>query len=187
MGIVIEQLDLRRDVKVYELSAHGALFKYLRKNFIHLTCSEYFDGVAPGTIHQGLRCEDVQQLTFGDNNFDLITSTEVFEHVADDRKGFSEVFRVLKPGGHFVFTVPMKDQPRTLERAIMKDGDIIHLETPQYGNDRIRKTVLDFRDYGWDITDRLRIAGFQHAEVLRITNDQWRVPEKFVVLARRSY
>ena len=42
---------------------------------------------------------------YGDASFDLCTSTEVFEHMPDDLNGFSEIRRVLRPGGRFVFTV----------------------------------------------------------------------------------
>jgi SAM-dependent methyltransferase len=45
-------------------------------------------------------------LDFGDNYFDTVFSTQVLEHVNDHRKAISEVRRVLKPGGYFIFSVP---------------------------------------------------------------------------------
>ena len=55
-------------------------------------------------------CQDVQHLTFDDAEFDICTSTEVFEHVPDDIKGFKEIYRVLKDDGVFIFTVPIHDE-----------------------------------------------------------------------------
>ena len=132
-----------------------------------LTCSEYFDDVPPGQRRDGVLCQDVQQLTFAGASFDLCTSTEVFEHVPDDLRGFREVRRVLKPGGIFLFTVPLTDAPATVERARLEHGHIIHLLPPEYHGDRIRGRhhVLAFRNYGRDIIDRLLVSGFTRATI----------------------
>ena len=42
---------------------------------------------------------DATQLPFGDANFDAVTSTQVYEYVADMEKALAEVRRVLRPGG----------------------------------------------------------------------------------------
>ena len=42
---------------------------------------------------------DAQNLPFGDNSFDVVVSSGVLHHFPDFQKGFSECFRVLKPGG----------------------------------------------------------------------------------------
>jgi len=153
---------------VYELSARGSLLKLFNRSSIHLSCSEYFDGVPPGTWVDGVQCQDVQGLTYADATFDLCTSTEVFEHVPDDRKGFAEIHRVLKPGGCFVFTVPLSQEPRTVERAKLVNGEVVHILEPVYHGDRQRgyQGVLAYRDYGRDIIDRLLEAGFSKAMIV---------------------
>jgi ubiquinone/menaquinone biosynthesis C-methylase UbiE len=47
---------------------------------------------------------DAQQLPFGDNSIDLVVCCFGYMFVADKPKAFAEVYRVLKPGGHFIFT-----------------------------------------------------------------------------------
>jgi SAM-dependent methyltransferase len=155
--------------RVYELSSRGPLFAFLRGAVRDLTFSEYFDDVAPGEWRGGVQCQDIHRLTYADASFDLVTSTEVFEHVADDRRGFAELRRVLRPGGAFIFTVPIEDAERTVERAVQRDGAIEHLLPPAYHDDRIRGRgqVLVFRDYGRDICARLREAGFRDARIER--------------------
>jgi SAM-dependent methyltransferase len=172
LGAVRPRLD---GLSVYELSARGPLVEFLRRRAANLTTSEYLDGVPPGTARGGVRCEDVQQLTFRDASFDLCTSTEVFEHVADDARGFREVRRVLRSGGAFVFTVPLRGDT-TVERAQVRDGQIVHLLPPEYHGDRIRgrNRVLAFRTYGLDIVDRLRTAGFERAHI------DWRCRNAFL-------
>ncbi|PIZ40439.1 hypothetical protein COV28_00460 [candidate division WWE3 bacterium CG10_big_fil_rev_8_21_14_0_10_48_23] len=49
-----------------------------------------------------------EKLPFEDNFFDLVVAWDVMEHVPDDQKAFAEVSRVLKFGGYFLFSVPLK-------------------------------------------------------------------------------
>ena len=43
-------------------------------------------------------------LPFEDNCFDIVFSKDSFVHIPDKEKIFSQVFKVLKPGGFFVFS-----------------------------------------------------------------------------------
>jgi SAM-dependent methyltransferase len=159
--------------RILELSSRGPLHAFLARTIAiangngngngSLVGCEYFDDVAPGEFRGSVQCQDVEQLTFADNTFDLCTHTEVFEHVPDDRRGFREIFRVLAPGGAVFFTVPLSQSESTTERARRESGGRIHhLEKPAYHDDLIRgaRKVLVYRDYGRDITTRLQQAGF---------------------------
>lgn len=54
---------------------------------------------------EGLRLinADIGQLPIEDNTFDLVFSRSVMEHVTDPSRVYRETFRVLKPGGKWVF------------------------------------------------------------------------------------
>ena len=173
---------------VYELSARGPLYRYLKHQAGSLTCSEFFDGAAPGSEVHGVRCEDVQRLTFADGSFDACTSTEVFEHVPDDRRGFAEVCRVLRPGGRFVFTVPLSGLPETRERARIREGEVEHLMEPEYHGDHLSgaSRVLSFRDYGSDIVDRLLAAGFNRAAIVPPEPGAWWGYQRGIVVAQKE-
>ena len=41
-----------------------------------------------------------------DGAFDLVAACEVFEHIDDDEAAFAAVYRLLAPGGYFLFSVP---------------------------------------------------------------------------------
>jgi len=86
VGAVLTKLGLGREARVYEMSSRGALCRHLRRTFAQVTTSELFDDVVPGGFRDGVQCQDAQRLTYGDAAFDLVTSTEVFEHVPDDRR-----------------------------------------------------------------------------------------------------
>ncbi len=54
---------------------------------------------------------DVYHLPYADGRFDKVLLSEVLEHLDDDQAGLREVWRVLRPGGMLVVTVPHCDYP----------------------------------------------------------------------------
>jgi SAM-dependent methyltransferase len=162
-----EKLNDIGNVDACELSAAGPLVRYLRRHARSFSGSEYFDGVAPGTTVDGVRCEDVQRLTYPDAKFDLITHTDVLEHVPDDARAFSELRRVLRPGGIMLFTIPLSGHAHTVERARLKDGVVEHLLEPVHHVDPLQggAGILAFRDYGLDVVQRLEHAGFTRVAI----------------------
>lgn len=173
-------------VSAYELSSRGALVDWLTPRVGKLTTSEYLPDAASGSTARGVRSEDVQRLSFADAVFDLCTSTEVFEHVGDDHAGFSELRRVLRPGGKVIFTVPLSGAEHTVERARMVDGRLVHLLEPEYHGDPFAPStrVLCMRNYGSDIVERLRAAGFSSARLLRPAVDMMHCARTVVVAER---
>ena len=108
---------------------------------------------------------DVTDLKFKDNTFDCVICYHVLEHVKDDRKAMSELFRVLKPGGWGILQVPIwSDQ--TFEDDSIPRSDYLEY----YGHaDHVRR-------YGPDYMGRLKTAGF------KVTRDGYvrRLPKEFV-------
>lgn len=51
------------------------------------------------TTHLDLRQHTAERLPFNDDEFDLVASHEVFEHISDIRAAVCEIRRVLKPAG----------------------------------------------------------------------------------------
>ena len=48
----------------------------------------------------------VYKLPFEENSFDLVICSEVLEHLDDYHAAIDEIYRVLKPGGKFLPSVP---------------------------------------------------------------------------------
>jgi len=49
---------------------------------------------------------EAENLPFKDESFDLVLALDLLEHLPDDIKGLSEMYRVLKVGGNALITVP---------------------------------------------------------------------------------
>ncbi|MEM8790333.1 MAG: class I SAM-dependent methyltransferase [Pseudomonadota bacterium] len=97
---------------------------------------------------------DITAIDLPDACYDLVMANHVLEHV-DDSKALSEIFRILRPGGQAVITVPLiEGWDESYENpAITSDKDrALHYGDPTH-----------LRFYGRDIRERIRMAGFDLA------------------------
>ncbi|QSZ67934.1 class I SAM-dependent methyltransferase [Methanofollis aquaemaris] len=60
----------------------------------------------------------VEHLPFNDNSFDFIYCLSVIQFIKDDRATIEEIFRTLKPGGMFYFTIPTRRSPFRIIRDL---------------------------------------------------------------------
>lgn len=116
--------------------------------------SQFFPGQKPGGMHNGMRCENLEALTFGNESIDLHVSQDVMEHIFHPANAFQEIARSLKPGGAHIFTVPLvnKMQASKLRARMTADGVIEHVEPAVYhGNPIDASGSLVIMDWGYDI------------------------------------
>lgn len=95
---------------------------------------------------------DITKIILKDNSIDVIICSHVLEHVKDDIKAMSELFRVLKSGGYAIIQVPIDYQrEETYETPLVQTPEE-RLEI--YGHpDHVRQ-------YGMDYSKRLHNVGF---------------------------
>lgn len=65
----------------------------------------------------------LEELPFCDNSLDVVTSNNGINNCGDPVRGIVECFRVLKPGGHFIFTVNLEEtmaEYYTILRSLME-------------------------------------------------------------------
>lgn len=115
----------------------------------------------PGEVtREGIMHQDVCNLSFSDNTIDIIISQDVMEHVYNYKKGFQEIYRVLKPEGICLMTIPFHcNKEKTKERVQIIDGKLKYLEEPEYHFSPQGKSLV-FTDFGWDLLNFLRDIGF---------------------------
>jgi len=93
---------------------------------------------------------DVTQLPFPDESFDAVVGNAVLHHF-DLNTTLPELYRVLKPGGHFFFTEPNMLNPQI---AIEKNVKFI--------GRKLQNSPDETAFFRWRITRRLRGYGFQN-------------------------
>jgi SAM-dependent methyltransferase len=95
---------------------------------------------------------DITDIPFAECTFDVILCSHVLEHIQDDRKAMSELYRILKPGGWALVLVPLDAERRdTFEDPSVVDSMEREQLFGQFDHVRV---------YGRDFTDRLVAAGF---------------------------
>lgn len=150
-------------VDIYNTEAQGPVHDRLH-GAAGYRCSEYLGpDHAPGERVGDVFHEDLMGLSYADDSFDLVLSSDVFEHVPEPYVGHAEVHRVLKPGGHHVFTVPFHhDRVSDEIRArVHEDGHIEHVAPPIYHDTpAARQDILVFTIFGLEMLVRLAELGF---------------------------
>ena len=95
---------------------------------------------------------DILDLPFEDESFDVIFCNHVLEHIIDDKKAMSELYRVMKKGGWGILQVPMKNSlGKTYEDFTITDPKERQKHFGQYDH---------VRWYGMDYFERLKSVGF---------------------------
>lgn len=104
-----------------------------------------------------MRKEDITDLQFPNDTFDIIICSHVLMHIPDEDKAVSELFRVLKAGGTALLMTKIDTKrEETFEvKGVYDSNERLKI----YGDDEI------FRIHGTDFSDRIRNAGFTVEEI----------------------
>ncbi|MBI5640862.1 MAG: class I SAM-dependent methyltransferase [Nitrospirae bacterium] len=164
-----------KDLSVHESSpSHRGASAKLKKYCKNYLASHFFSGIPPGKIHSsGFRNEDLENQTFADESFDLVITQDVMEHIFDPARAFTEIARVLKPGGAHIFSVPLinKEKPSEIWASRDDTGKIVHLKEPEYhGNPIDDKGSLVTMHWGYDISDFVLKHGGLYTTINYIDN-----------------
>lgn len=144
--------------KIHESSPNnGPASKRIAKDCAGYVPTQLFTTTPHGSYNNGIRCENLECMTFPDNHFDLVITQDVVEHILHPDRAFAEIARTIKPGGAHLFTVPIFPRKKSLVRAIESNGVVQFLEKPDYhGNPIDRKGSLVIREWGEDIVDYIK-------------------------------
>jgi SAM-dependent methyltransferase len=184
--------DVRRhpEIVVYNTEAQGSLHDQLHEMPRYL-CSEYLGpGHAPGEVVGDTTHQDLMALSYPDASIDVVLSSDVFEHVPHPYRAHAEVHRVLRPGGHHVFTVPFHQHAHLddVRARLDDDGEVEFLADAIYHDDPVRpEGVLVFTIFGLEMLVRLAELGFD-TSMYRLWNPWHGIvgPNALVFDARRA-
>jgi SAM-dependent methyltransferase len=109
-----------------------------------------------------IRSEDLNALSYADDQFDLVLTSDTLEHIPDVERALREIYRVLKPGGTHIFTIPVVWDRSTLCRARLTDtGELVHVLPPSYHGEASAQStdLLVFWEFGSDVQELVRASG----------------------------
>jgi SAM-dependent methyltransferase len=89
IGTVVNELS-RKGQDIVGIDISGEAIEYGRKKY--------------GDIRLEVQAAEI--LPYEDESFDVVLSFDLFEHIAEIDKHISEVRRVLRPGGYYLFQTP---------------------------------------------------------------------------------
>ena len=131
---------LRKRPRVLETSPRlGDEYREMMRRHLQYKASD-FDLSA----HRGDIQIDLQDIALPDGALDVVLTPHVLEHVPDTSQALAELHRVVAPGGRIYLQVPLL---HGLTAAPL---------TPEFHADN----TPVFWNFGWDLTDMLRAAGF---------------------------
>lgn len=139
-------------LRLAEINNCGVLHNYLG-NLAGLSYSEY------GSADPAIRSEDLRRLSYEDNCFDIVLTSDVLEHVPDYRLALHEISRVLKPDGVFILTVPWLRHRKTVVKAKIDHQGMVELlsKASYHGDYNLRLTdYLVFYEFGYDFVQDLQ-------------------------------
>jgi SAM-dependent methyltransferase len=153
-------------LSIAEINSAGTLHQYLSKS-PNLIYSEY------ASKNEGIPSENLLELSYQSNMFDIVITSETLEHVPDFDVSIKEIYRVLKPGGIHVFTIPVVwDRPHTKQRTKIENGQLVYIFPPSYHGSKYenQSDYLVFYEFGLDVIQRCEKAGFK-VELIRDKNN----------------
>lgn len=178
--------EMKSDLKIYEAQAMGAINSRLKKiNGYH--CSEFYPEFSRGEeIRDGIRNEDLQDLTFEDESFDLVITQAVFEHVREPDLAWKEIHRVLKPSGYHIFSVPIDTRSLTEPRVRIENGEDVFIKPKHHHNDGVRHAFV-YTDFGLDVAEHLNKFGFSTriSSFEDLHQDRFRIYDGYVFISQK--
>lgn len=126
--------------------------QFLKYKFKEYICGDYF---APGyedVYPSYVKNINILNIPYSNEYFDVVICNHVLEHVEDDIKGMSEIFRVLRKGGFAILQVP-------ISYKLDKTYEDPNITEPKSREDFFGQSD-HVRIYGPDYTDRLKKVGF---------------------------
>jgi SAM-dependent methyltransferase len=94
---------------------------------------------------------DLTAMPIAFNSLDALICVHVLEEITQDSLAMDEMFRILKPGGWAVVTVPTNMDAKTYENPLIISPQERKREFGEPAHVRV---------YGYDLAERLRASGF---------------------------
>lgn len=121
--------------------------------YIGYDVSEHADADQLCDLEKGIPC--------GDGTVDIVRANHFLEHCADQNFIMREIYRVLCPGGSFLFEVPSTQGEGAFahpdHKSFWNKSSFVFWTSPEYVDDRPRFDIKSLEEYGQG--DRIYVKG----------------------------
>jgi predicted SAM-dependent methyltransferase len=141
--------------RILHFAPEKAFMRRMRANPLYETA----DLAQSGVTHKF----DITDTKLPDSAYDVVIANHVLEHIPDDHAAMLELFRLLKPGGVALLTVPINTT-----RSNTYENPRVTAAAERWAHFSAHDHV---RYYGLDFADRLKRAGFQ-VDTFRVSPEE---------------
>jgi len=115
---VLSERFLLKNAKILDFSPSRSYFRELKKNpSITYQATDISGNFIPDFKF------DITNINSNDNSFDLIICYHVLEHIIDDKKAISELYRILKKNSYCLIQTPFKQGEIYEDYSIVSSED----------------------------------------------------------------
>lgn len=170
-----------KTIKLLHMAPEKSFYKLFKSNkYIDYTCMD----INPTNYIFAPDCkqENVLNMSFKSEDFDYIISNHVLEHIENEESFFNEVFRVLKPNGTLILSVPYcTNLEKTYENSTIKTPEERTIHFGQH--DHVRK-------YGCDLQERFeqygKIIPIKHTLTSKLEKEMRLDSQEIVLLIQKK-
>jgi hypothetical protein len=158
--------------RILHFAPEKIIMRRMRGNALYETADLAQDGVTHRV--------DITRTGLRDAAYDVVMANHVLEHIPDDRAAMAELFRLLRPGGVALLTVPINPT-----RAETYENPAVTGAAERWAHFSAHDHV---RYYGMDFADRLREVGFVVSEYRLPMGEEARyglLRDEWLTVARR--
>ena len=146
LTLYLEETISKEKINILDFSPHRSIYDYWISKKVNYVANDFENEFLSNSQ------EDITNLTFDSEHFDLIICYHILEHIPDDSKAIQELYRVLKKQSTLLAQVPFKkgktDEDLTITDPVKRKerfGQEDHVR--YYGKD--------------DFIEKLSLAGFK--------------------------
>lgn len=153
--IISNNLKIKKNDRILDFSPSRSLLKQLKRIYPNYVSTDFLPNFQVDKRY------DISSLPEESNSFDWIVCYHVLEHIDDDIKAMSELFRVLKNNGKVIIQTPFKD------------GDIYEDSSITSPSDRLKHFGQEDHLRIYSVTGlekRLKSVGF-NVEILKYSEE----------------
>jgi len=140
---------IKSNLKILHIAPNLNEYNYVKSTFENI---QLYDRLNIRKVPHINLVQDITKTTISNDTYDLVIVWHVLEHIVEDRKAASEIFRILKPKGNLLMSVP-----------IYPAGNLITYEDPaiKYEDyEKIHGHDDHCRSCGMDYYERFEAVGF---------------------------